>query len=63
MGLYREESEGTAAKHGCSEAGHDGLRLYVKIPIHLVGTPATDEANAVAVDAGAEEGHGAASPS
>ncbi len=36
--------------------------LHVKVTEKLIGTPATDEPNAIGVDAGAEEGHGAARP-
>jgi hypothetical protein len=32
----------------------------VQVPVHFVGPPAADEANAIAVDAGAQERHGAA---
>ena len=33
------------------------------ITVHFIGSPATDQTDAVAVDAGAQEGHGAAGPS
>lgn len=60
-GLLRGgETEGAAAKHGCGETVHHRLGLHVQVSVHLVGAPATDKANAVAVDARAQEGHGPA---
>lgn len=45
--------------HGPREWGHDGGGLDVKVTEHGITTPATNEANKVGVDAGAEERHGA----
>ena len=57
--LAREESEGTAREHLGGEIVHDRLGLDMQISQHLVGAPAPDEADGVAVDMGAEKGHGA----
>ena len=52
-------TEEAAAKHGGSEAGHDRGSLHMKISIqHLVGPPAADETNSIAVNAGTQERHG-----
>lgn len=58
----RAELEGAAAKHGGGQASHNRLSLHVQVSVHFVGPPAADEANAVAVDACAQERHGAAGP-
>ena len=58
----RAELEGAAAEHGGGQAGHNRLSLHVQVAVHFVGPPAADEADAVAVDAGAQERHGAAGP-
>ena len=63
VGLGRGETEGAAAKHGGGETGHHWLRLDVEVAIHLVRAPATDQANAIAINAGAHEGHRTASAS
>ena len=61
-GLVRCEVKGTAAQHGSGDTSHqEGLRLDVEVSEHLVGAPATDHAETVAVDSGAKECHGAAS--
>lgn len=49
-----------ATEHGGCDTGHDWLRLNVQVAVHLVGPPAADKANAVAIDARAEHGHGTA---
>ena len=56
------ELEVAAAQHGGGNAGHDRLRLYVEVTIHFVRSPTPDKANAVAVNARAEHGHGATRP-
>lgn len=58
--LSRGHLVGAAAQHRCSEAVHDRLGLDVKVPIKLVGSPATDHPDALATNTRAEEGHGAA---
>ena len=58
--LPRRKLECAAAQHGGGDAGHEGLRLEVMITKHFVGAPAADHTDAVAVDSGAEESHGAA---
>ena len=57
-GLARREVKGTAAQHGSGDTSHQGLRLDVEVSEHLVGAPATDHAETVAIDAGAKECHG-----
>ena len=61
--LSRRQAEGASAKHGGRKAIHDRLCLDVSVSVHFVAAPAADQANDVAVDTGAEEGHGAAGPS
>ena len=58
--LARRKLKGAVAQHGRGDAGHEGLRLEVEIAKHLVGAPAADHTDAVAVDSGTEESHGAA---
>ena len=50
-------------EHGGGDAVHDWLRLNVEVPVELIRAPPVDEANAVAINPGAHEGHGAAGPS
>ncbi|KAI2507088.1 hypothetical protein MHU86_7357 [Fragilaria crotonensis] len=54
------EAKGTTVKHRGGEASHHRLRLYVEVPVHLVRPPPTDQANAITVDPGAQQRHGAA---
>jgi hypothetical protein len=44
--------------HAAGEVSHDGFSLDVKVAKHLVAAPSAQEANDVAVNAGAEESHG-----
>ena len=60
MGLGRGEGEGAAAEHGGRQPIHHRLSLNVEIAIHLIRPPSTDEANPIAINAGAEKCHGAA---
>ena len=46
-----------AAEHCGGDAGHDRLGLHVQVAIHLVRLPTSNEADPIAVDARAEEGH------
>lgn len=54
------EAKGAAVKHRGGEASHHRLRLYVEVPVHLVRPPPTDQANAITVDPGTQQRHGAA---
>ena len=56
----RVEGEVAPGGHGRGERGHEGGGLDVEIAKHGIRAPATDEANEVGVDLGAEESHGAA---
>ena len=56
----RRKAKIAAPKHGGREAVHDGLRLDVKVSEHFVRSPTSDHAQAVAVNARAEQRHGAA---
>ncbi|KAI2506958.1 hypothetical protein MHU86_7455 [Fragilaria crotonensis] len=50
--------EGAAAQHGRGKSGQDGLRLHGQVPVEFVGSPPTDQADAVAVDRSTQEaGH------
>ena len=60
-GLVRREVKGTAAQHGSGDTSHQGLRLDVEVSEHLVGAPATDHVETVAVDSGTKECHGTSS--
>lgn len=55
----RQDAVVAAAKHRGGNARHDGLSLHMQVPVHLIGFPPTDEADAIAIDPGAEESHGA----
>ena len=61
MGLTRGKLEAAAAEHGSGQAGHERLSLDMEVPEEFIGAPATDEANPVRIDTGAEECHGATS--
>ena len=58
--LARRKLEGTAVEHGGGNTIHNGLRLDVKIAavVELVRAPPPDQADSIAVDTSAEEGHG-----
>ena len=56
----RRKLKGAVAQHSRGDAGHDGLRLEMEVAKHLIGVPASDHTDAVAVDSGAEERHGTA---
>ena len=58
----RRKRAAGAAEHGRGDAGHGWLGLNVQVAIHLIGAPATNETDAIAVNAPAQEGHGAARP-
>ena len=60
--LGRREAEIAASEHGGREAVHDRVSLNVKVTEHFVGFPTSDHAEDVAIDAGAQKGHGAAGP-
>jgi hypothetical protein len=49
-----KESEVAVVDHAAGEVLHDRLGLDMKVAKHLVATPATQEADNVAVHAGAE---------
>ena len=51
-GLSRCELVGAAAEHGGGDASHHGLRLDVEVSKKLIGAPATDHSDAVAVNTG-----------
>ena len=53
--LTRRKLESATAQYGGGNAGHEGLRLEVKIAKHFVGAPAADHTDAVAVDSGRSE--------
>ena len=55
------ESVIAALQHEAGKTAHDRLCLEVQVPHHDVRLPAAKEANDVAIDGGAEEGHGATS--
>lgn len=57
MGLTGRKLKGATAKHGGGDPRHDGPGLDVEIAIKLIRAPATNESNAVAIDASTEEGH------
>ena len=57
--LVRDKSEGTTDKHETTEVIHNRSSLEVKVAKHFVGAPATEQANDVGIDVGAEEGVGA----
>ena len=62
-GLGWCEAERAAAQHGGHQAVHNQLRLHVQVAIHFIGTPSSNETDAVAVNAGTKESHGAAGTS
>ena len=57
--VTRGEAERTATEHGRGDAVHNRLCLDMKVPVHLIGAPAPDEAYAVTVNASTQESHGA----
>ena len=59
MMVVGHETVVAATKHGGGHSRHDRLGLNVQVPIHLVGAPAANEPDAIAIDAGAQHGHGA----
>ena len=48
-----------AGKHLGREIAHDRLSLDMQVSQHLVGPPAAEETNAIGIDVGAQECHGA----
>ena len=60
-GLPREEVIIAAAKHVGGKAPHQGFRLEMEVPEHLVATPPPQHANQVGVDFGTQKGHGSTS--
>ena len=56
-----EGREAAAVHHSSSQVAHCGVGLQVKVSEHGPRVPAAKEADAVAVDARAEQGHGAGS--
>ena len=63
-GLSRGKLEVAAAQLGGGEAGHDLRGLHsMEVSIKFIRAPATDHANAISTDAGAQKGHGAAGAS
>jgi hypothetical protein len=57
-----ERLAGATTEHGGSDAGHGRLGLDMQVSVHLIGAPAPDEPDAIAVHTRAKEGHGAARP-
>ena len=51
-----------AMEHGGGKARHGWLGVDMKVPVHLIGSPAADETNPVAIHTRAEEGRGSAGP-
>ena len=58
MVVAGNEAVVATTEHGGGHPRHDRLGLDVQVPVHLVGAPAANEADAVAVDAGTQHGHG-----
>ena len=54
----RKESVGATMKHPGRKITHDRLCLDMQVAEHFIRPPTTNEANAVRVDLGAQEGHG-----
>ena len=58
--LTWREAEIASPEHGGGEARHNGLRLHVQVTVHFVRSPVTDQSDTVAVNACAQQCHGAA---
>ena len=57
--MVREQRISAAVEHAGREIAHEGLGLDMEISEHLVRLPSAEQANAVRVDVGAKERHGA----
>ena len=61
-GLSGLEAKGTVMQHRGRNAGHGGPRLAVKIAVEFIRAPPPDQANTIAINTGAQQGHGAPPP-
>ena len=53
-GGIRVKPEGAAEEHKAREVSHNRLRLNMEVAEHFIRVPATDEADVVSVDIGAQ---------
>ena len=56
----RQQGEVAVGEHGAGKVMDEGQGLSVEVTKHGVGFPSANEADDIAVDAAAEEGHGTA---
>ena len=50
---------GAAMQHPGRKITHDRLSLNMQVSQHFIGAPAPDETDAIGIDIGTQEGHGA----
>jgi hypothetical protein len=51
-GIWEKRVLASTLKHPGCKVAHDGLRLYREVPQHLIGPPASQEANCIVIHVG-----------
>ena len=54
-----QQGEAATTEHAGREISHDRLSLDMQIAHHLIGSPSTEELDAIRIHIGTQEGHGA----